>query len=152
MHTYTAVDHASEPSGKHPGWVSSFVDKPPADSAKQSAPRRDDKWPIDYDFVRNHLGSLMEELMPDLIEVFFEDGAFRLHQLHASVNNHDSQEVLKTAHSLKGSSATLGMLAFSSLCLQLESAARCGDWNRISLLKAQIHDEFAQIQAFLTTA
>lgn len=152
MHPHTAVDHSSELSGKNQSWVSSLIHTAPADSAKQCVHCPDDKWPIDYDFVRDHLGSLMEELMPDLIEVFFEDSVFRLHQLQASVNDRDSQEVLKTAHSLKGSSATLGMLAFSSLCLQLETAARCEDWNRIYSLKAQIHDEFARIQAFLTNA
>jgi len=116
---------------------------------KQNRAKADDG-PIDYDFVRAHLGSLMDELMPDLLQVFLEDGETRLQHLESSLHNNDWQQIGNIAHTLKGSSATLGMFTFSGLCLQLESAARCQDWESIRPLAGQLGGEFHQIHAFLT--
>jgi HPt (histidine-containing phosphotransfer) domain-containing protein len=92
----------------------------------------------------------MDDLMPELIETFFEDGIIRLGQLHIHLSGHDQQQIWQTAHSLKGSSATLGMLSFSNLCLQLETVAKGEDWENIPILVGQIDTEFNQIQAVLT--
>jgi len=108
--------------------------------------------PIDYDFVRAHLGMLMEELLPDLLQVFLEDGEMRLRQLTTSLRQKDEPQISSTAHTLKGSSATLGMSALSQLCQQLESAARDHDWHNVCLLAAQVGKEFEHVRAFLAAS
>jgi histidine phosphotransfer protein HptB len=113
---------------------------------------QDENWPINIDFVRSNLGSLMDELMPELIEVFFEDSISRMGQLKHSLSSHDEQQIRQTAHSLKGSSATLGMLSFSSLCAQLEMVAKVEDWENIPALVSQVGLEFNQIQSALTAS
>ena len=110
---------------------------------------RQDNGPIDYDFVRAHLGTLMEDLMPDLLQVFLEDGEMRIRQLAASLRQKDWRQISSTAHTLKGSSATLGMSTLSYLCQQLESAARDHDWHNVCLLAAQVGKEFEHIRTFL---
>ncbi|MBP6470952.1 MAG: Hpt domain-containing protein [Chloroflexi bacterium] len=125
---------------------------PPANLNPTNSRARDENWPIDVAFVRAHLGTLMDELMPELIQTFFEDGILRLGQLQFSVAGHDGQQIWKTAHSLKGSSATLGMLCLSSLCLQLETAARNEDWETIPSLVDRVGCEFTQIQIALSAS
>lgn len=156
MQPGTAVNYFSSLSGKRQSRNSSAPEtagcKPVRSHPDCSPIPHDENWPINYDFVRGNLGALMEELMPDLLQTFFDDGLFRMHQFQTAVSDHDWEQIWKTAHTLKGSSATLGMLAFSSLCLQLETAAKSQDWNSIYPLEAQIRSEFAQIQAFLAAA
>lgn len=125
---------------------------PPVNFNPTHSRTQDENWPIDVAFVRAHLGTLMDELMPELIQTFFEDGIIRLGQLQLSISGHDGQQIWKTAHSLKGSSATLGMLCLCSLCLQLETAARSEDWETIPCLVDQVSCEFNQIQAVLNAS
>ncbi len=125
---------------------------PPVSLTLTNSRTQDENWPIDIAFVRAHLGALMDELMPELIQTFFEDGIMRLGQLQLSVSGHDGPQIWKTAHSLKGSSATLGMLCLSSLCLQLETAARIEDWENILPLVNQVVCEFTQIQSALSAS
>ena len=127
----------AEPAGKIPTTEHTIISQ-------------DEKWPINIDFVRSNLGSLMDELMPELIEVFFEDSISRMSQLKHSLSSHDGQQLRQTAHSLKGSSATLGMLSFSNLCAQLEMVAKVEDWENIPALVGQVDLEFNQIQSVLT--
>ena len=129
---------------------SSTRNRVPTTIPTDSPRTQDETWPINIDFVRSHLGSLMDDLMPELIETFFEDGIIRLGQLQTSLSGHDEQQIWQTAHSLKGSSATLGMLSFSSLCLQLETVAKGKDWENIPKLVGQVDTEFNKIQAVLT--
>ncbi|MBK8987431.1 MAG: Hpt domain-containing protein [Chloroflexi bacterium] len=148
----TAVTPIAATPGKHLGLAFPLSNSDQLKPLQQFPPIiHDDNWPINYDFVHAHLGSLMEELMPELIQTFFEDGLFRLVQLQTSVRSSDWQQIWKTAHSLKGSSATLGMLGLSNLCLRLESAAKYQDWDVIYPLATQLHTEFMQIQLSLTT-
>ena len=125
---------------------------PPVNLNPTNSRTQDENWPIDVAFVRAHLGTLMDELMPELIQTFFEDGIMRLGQLQISVSGCDGQQIWKTAHSLKGSSATLGMLCLSSLCLQLETAAKNEDWENILPLVIQVGCEFSQIQTVLNAS
>ena len=84
-----------------------------------------------------------------ILELFLADAATRLSELRRSVKAADATALEHTAHSLKGSSANLGALAFADLCHELEersaAAQLAGAEGRLLVLEA----EYRKVEAAL---
>ena len=74
--------------------------------------------------------ALQDEGQPDVvtefIDLFLEDLPGRLDTIRLSVNAGDPPTIKSAAHALKGASASVGAVALSGLCAQLEANARTG--------------------------
>lgn len=62
----------------------------------------------------------------ELIETYLADGAVQLDEIEAMVAAGDAAGVVRPAHTLKSSSATLGVLRLASVAAALERAGRSG--------------------------
>jgi len=75
---------------------------------------------------------LIRELQPDtetgmvtqLIDVFIEEARKRITELQSAIDSGDTNSAEKLAHSLKGSSLSIGATLMASVCLRLEEDVR----------------------------
>ncbi len=67
-----------------------------------------------------------EELLEELIELFISTSLKNLEELKVAVQGEDPSAVILAAHSLKGSSASLGIEAVRVLAMEMEKDARGG--------------------------
>ncbi|MEA2264540.1 MAG: two-component system, sensor histidine kinase and response regulator, partial [Solirubrobacteraceae bacterium] len=93
--------------------------------------------------VIRELGFEAEDLA-DLLAMYFDQAARQLLDLRGAVGRGEAGEVRETAHSLKGSSATLGAVRVAHLAAELETLARAGDLTGADALLATLADVFEQ--------
>ena len=72
------------------------------------------------DMVGEDVGSFLAEMLP----LFHEDTESLFDTLERALLDEDAETILRAAHTLKGTSANLGMTRLSSLCLELETMGR----------------------------
>ena len=63
-------------------------------------------------------------LFIEVIELYLDDARTHVTNLRAALSTGDLRLLERAAHTLKSSSANVGALAFSRLCLELEQAVR----------------------------
>jgi two-component system sensor histidine kinase BarA len=73
------------------------------------------------------LGGLGEDLLTELISLYFEQAAEHLIALGAAIGRDDPPAVSRTAHALRGSSSTLGAERVARLAGELETMGNSGD-------------------------
>ncbi|GAB4396067.1 MAG: hypothetical protein OHK0052_16800 [Anaerolineales bacterium] len=89
--------------------------------------------------LADFMGENANQLISDLIQVFINDAPQRLHALHQAVENNDRTALVRNAHPLKSSSASLGALNLSAICQQIEAHAE-------TLSLQQCHDLLQQAE------
>lgn len=62
----------------------------------------------------------------ELVDTYLEDGAAHVGALRAAAEADDAAAIVRPAHTLKSSSATVGALALADLCRLLEADGRAG--------------------------
>jgi HPt (histidine-containing phosphotransfer) domain-containing protein len=62
----------------------------------------------------------------ELVDTYLDDGAAQIEALRAAAATGDAAAIVRPAHTLKSSSATVGALALADLCRQLEADGRAG--------------------------
>ena len=72
------------------------------------------------------LRSILDDEFPALITTYIQDSGVRVDELRQAFTRGDADGVRKAAHSLKGSSANLGLVYLADLCRGVEDAAREG--------------------------
>lgn len=72
------------------------------------------------------LRSILDTEFPALINTFIQDSGVRVDDLRQAFAGKDAEAVRKSAHSLKGASANLGLVYLAEQCRLLEEAAREG--------------------------
>jgi HPt (histidine-containing phosphotransfer) domain-containing protein len=104
--------------------------------------------PIDLAFALERTGGDMD-FLEELIDMFKEDFEEKYLVLKKAVNRKDAVRVQELAHSLKGSSASLGFTALQKTFFQLETAGRNNDLfdaeKKLDLLLIQ----FNQLKTYL---
>lgn len=78
------------------------------------------------DALTEQLGESGMDMRRMLLNTFLHEGARRMVELRAAVERNDAAAVREVAHTLKSSSAVLGVLPLAALLQQAEDAARSG--------------------------
>jgi DNA-binding response OmpR family regulator len=85
-----------------------------------------------------------------LIEEFIKEAGAQLELLRDARQRQDAGALKATAHSLKGSSLTMGARQLAALCAQMEThAARDPDAAVMSALIAELDEEFVKVRSAL---
>jgi HPt (histidine-containing phosphotransfer) domain-containing protein len=71
----------------------------------------------------------LEEIMPELIQLFKTQSPLKLKEMEVAIQQKDSKKLSREAHSLKSSSGNLGFHAMNDLCAKLERQAAEGDFD-----------------------
>jgi len=95
------------------------------------------------------------DLVAELAVIFFQDTVQRLRSLRRAIDSADAAGIESEAHSLKGSSASLGAVGMSLLCGELEAKGRAGAIKGAGAIEgalealSRIEEEFGRARAIL---
>jgi HPt (histidine-containing phosphotransfer) domain-containing protein len=95
------------------------------------------------------------DLVAELAVIFFQDTVERLGSLSRAIDSANAAGIENEAHSLKGSSASLGAVGMSLLCGELEAKGRAasiegaGAIDGASEMLSRIEEEFGRARAIL---
>jgi len=90
--------------------------------------------------------------LDELVELFLDTAREKVKALRAAVDVDDTAEVLRVAHSLKGSSANLAATGMAAIAVQLEVAARAGDTAATGEGVTLLETEMERVDAALRAA
>lgn len=96
------------------------------------------------------LKDVMEDEFPLLINTYLIDAQLRLEALQKSFNYDQAEEVRRTAHSFKGSSANLGALELVELLRKMEDCGREGKLDKAEGLLVEVQREYRYVKAIMT--
>lgn len=105
-----------------PGSSPAAASTPPSPSEDRGAPGP----PFDPEQLKKLAQIGDPTLVPELVSMYLTEAATRLAVLRAAVRDGNGGQVQLTAHSLRGSSAALGLSAVAASCRILEDEARGG--------------------------
>ena len=96
------------------------------------------------------VGADMPEVLVDLLDTYLEESLGLVNAITEGAEAGDLTSVLRPAHSLKSSSASIGAMQLSKLCADLEAYLR-GSLPGLDVLSQvqQIESEFARVQLAL---
>ncbi|MGH8667963.1 MAG: response regulator [Burkholderiales bacterium] len=104
--------------------------------------------------VIDQLGALRTDGKPDLlartIHLYLVESPKLMHKLKQAAHAGDAPELVRSAHSLKSSSANLGATALSCHCADIEASARRADVEEARHIFARIEAEHARVQSALS--
>jgi CheY-like chemotaxis protein len=99
------------------------------------------------------LRGLQEEGGPDILkkltELFLEDAPHQIAALREAVQAGETQAVGRIAHTLKGSSGSMGATRMAAVCSELEEVGTSGDSYRAPELLKRLEEEFRRVRAAL---
>jgi HPt (histidine-containing phosphotransfer) domain-containing protein len=88
-------------------------------------------------------------LLPELVEVFLGETPKLLARLAELERAQEKEEFVLLAHRLSGSAVNLGGTAMREAGLELEQAARRGDWKSVSAKRADFETHWRSLAAVL---
>jgi CheY-like chemotaxis protein len=91
-----------------------------------------------------------ESLVPEILGLFHEEMPRLLDEVTRAESERNGTKLSCLAHSIKGSSATVGAVALREVAFELEAAAKKGDLDRIAPLVEKLlrsYDKFRQATA-----
>ena len=99
---------------------------------------------------RQMIGENSGEILREMIDCYLEDTPNLLHAIATAITEGNATQLRQAAHTLKSSSATLGAIAFSKLCKQLEMIGQSGNTedglDKVPPLKAEYERVKAALQ------
>lgn len=83
----------------------------------------------------------------EILGIFCSNAELQLAQIGNEIAARSVEDVRRRAHSLKGSSANVGLETLTAHFAELENAAQSGDWTRADSLLPAIHHSFETIKS-----
>ncbi|MFZ1397254.1 MAG: histidine kinase N-terminal 7TM domain-containing protein [Candidatus Promineifilaceae bacterium] len=105
--------------------------------------------PIDLAELARLVGEDTDEFLVMMAPIFLEDTHKLLHALNTAVQNQDHKAIRQAAHTLKGTSASLGMPRLAQFSRELESMAKTEETAEAPHKLAQIEAEYERVQVAL---
>ncbi len=105
--------------------------------------------PINLELLAQLVGKNTHEFLQMMTPIFLEDTQHILQNLTTAVQNQDGLEIRQAAHTLKGSSASMGMTTLSQLCRELEMMAKENELTEAMQNLTQIQAEFERVKGTL---
>lgn len=78
-----------------------------------------------------------------ILDAYWESNDELIAALQSGIAAGDGEDVAKTAHGLKGSSANLGAIAVAGRAKEIEVAAKAGDLDEVKSLAAKLPNDIA---------
>lgn len=97
----------------------------------------------DNDFF--NLAQSMDEVFPDLLNVFYTETEKAIVNLSKYFQNQEWTEISDTGHSLKSSCKTFGAIALSDIAYSIETTSP-DSVSEIEMLLSQFADEYALVK------
>lgn len=92
------------------------------------------------------MGNSSPEMLKEMSIIFMEDATPLINQLKVSYSNQDFKSINMAAHTLKGSSATMGLEKIADLCLAIEISSKRQENSQLRIHISNVESEYAQIR------
>jgi len=92
-----------------------------------------------------------EELLHELIEMFIADTEERFASLETAIASKNGEQLNRTAHSIKGSSANMGAATLQALAFELESMGSENRFEEAPELFSDLKNEYEVVKVFFGT-
>lgn len=92
------------------------------------------------------MGDSSPEILDEMSTIFMEDAVPLINQMKTGIDNQDFKPVGEAAHTLKGSSATIGLDAFADLCLAIETSSKQKESNQLANHISRLEAAYVQIK------
>ena len=86
------------------------------------------------------------DLIVELIDLYLEDEPRKLASMLEAVAEADEMSLMRAAHSLKGSSASLGAFGVAALCEELEHVSKADSFPSAGMLLNRLKRESARVR------
>jgi two-component system, sensor histidine kinase and response regulator len=83
----------------------------------------------------------------DLLEAAMRTGAGHQELLRSAIERNALEEVMKTAHAIKGSSANIGGNEVAEIAARIEDAARANTWDGVAADAHQLDAAYERLRA-----
>jgi PAS domain S-box-containing protein len=103
------------------------------------------QWPIDMAFITQILGESGEEMLAELIPLYLKESAHLFNDILTAFNKEEMVDLNRLAHTLKGSSANIGIKSVAALCKALEEASKNNDMPEVSNLVTALSNELKRV-------
>ena len=100
--------------------------------------------------VLDELHAVIGDAALQIVALFLEDAPAMVQQLQQAAQNGDEPRLQALAHTLKSSSANVGVLSLSAVAQRIEHEARAGSLQRPAVAVALLVAEFARARVALT--
>jgi PAS domain S-box-containing protein len=104
---------------------------------------------LDDDALQNLRDLGGEDFLGEVIDAFLADAPTLLATLRSSLDDGNSEELRRAAHTLKSNGATLGAKEFAELCRTLEQRAKAGELDDAAELVGRIEAEYRPLEEAL---
>ncbi|MFQ5399848.1 MAG: Hpt domain-containing protein [Anaerolineae bacterium] len=101
------------------------------------------------DELSETMGDMAEEMIFELAPMFLEDAPMLMEDLRRAIASQDATAVQQSAHTLKGSSGSMGIMKLSSLLKDMEAIGRHGNLEAAGHKMEQIEAEYEQVRRVL---
>lgn len=91
----------------------------------------------------------VEAMLEELAPIFLESGGTLLAELETAVSQNHAPQIQRAAHALKGSSASMGIMRLSHLCLELETMARANNLSQVQGKFQEVQTEYGLVARLL---
>ena len=105
---------------------------------------------LDDDALKNLRDLGGDEFLGEVIDAFLADAPELIATLRRSLDEPNSEELRRAAHTLKSNGATLGAEQFAELCRTLEQQAKSGELDGASELVDRIGEEYLALEEALS--
>jgi HPt (histidine-containing phosphotransfer) domain-containing protein len=101
---------------------------------------------MDVDDALQRLGH-DEDLFAEIVQIYLEDAPAMLQSIHDAVSQADARSLQRSAHSLKGLSATLSAEPVAAAAYRLEQMGATGNFTDAATAVAQIDERVDELNA-----
>ncbi len=88
------------------------------------------------------------EFYQELLEIFLEDAPERMSELLSALAASDSEQVARSAHSIKGAAANLSATVVRDEALEIEQIGRSGNLDGLEVKVKQLQGSLDQLAIF----
>jgi HPt (histidine-containing phosphotransfer) domain-containing protein len=138
--------------GRWIGWEVDTGEAPPAMPPVTPVTVAEDDGSIDdtiLDEVLEFAGKGGEQLVRDLIDLFFAEVPARLENMRRGAAERDPERVTRGAHAMKGGASNLGAVRAAALCGRLEKQSRAGNLAGAEQIIAELEAEVERVRVRL---
>lgn len=100
-------------------------------------------------WLSDTLGEAYDFMLPELAEMYLEDAPMLISSIESAIDAQDGLRLKETAHTLKGSSASMGFTMFASICQEIESFAKANNISGAATRLPQAKAELMSIMGVL---
>lgn len=111
---------------------------------------KNNDWPINMDLLKETIGPDAGEMLAQMLPLFFEEAQPLIAALKEAIKAGDLQELKKAAHTLKGSSASLGLISLATISRTLEEMVRQKRMDEAAQKIKQLDIEYGLVEKVLT--